>query len=357
MANSSPNNKHAHNVNVDDFRCKILKWYDKNQRVLPWRSVGKKKPNPYHVWLSEIMLQQTTVATVGPYFEKFSKRWPTVHDLAVADKEDVMHEWAGLGYYARARNLYKCAQVISVELNGIFPDTQQELEKLPGIGGYTSAAVRAIAFNKPANVVDGNIERVMARIYAVTEPVPDSKPQLKKLAGGLADDKEDRPGDYAQALMDLGAGICTPKSPKCMLCPVMDICEAKKQGIAETLPARKTKKPKPQKHGAVYWITNDRNEVCFIRRDETEMLGGMLGLPTSEWVITETKVKPEKGFKPLGQFITHSFTHFDLRLDIYTKNLKNGIKLPQNNPIWLSALELDSLGLPTLFKKVVKFMK
>ncbi len=353
MANSTK----LHNVNIDDFRNRILKWYDTHQRVLPWRNVGKKKANPYYVWLSEIMLQQTTVVTVGPYFDKFIKRWPTVHDLAAAEQDDVMHEWAGLGYYARARNLHKCAKVVSGELNGVFPAAQEDLEKLPGIGGYTSAAIRAIAFQKPANVVDGNIERVMARIYAVKEPVPNSKPHLKKLAGGLADGRKDRPGDYAQALMDLGSGICTPKPPKCMLCPVRDLCAGKAQDIAASLPVRKAKKPKPQKHGAVYWITNDKNEICFVRRDEKEMLGGMLGLPTSEWVLTDTDIQPEKGYKPLGQFITHSFTHFDLKLEIYTKKLRKGGRLSQSSPVWVPTTDLGALGLPTLFKKVVKLAK
>lgn len=347
----------GHNVNIDDFRRKVLKWYDKHRRHLPWRVSGKQKPNPYYVWLSEIMLQQTTVVTVGPYFQKFIDKWPTVHALAAASRDDVMHEWAGLGYYARARNLHKCAQIVSNDLKGIFPQTQEELEKLPGIGGYTSAAVRAIAFNEPANVVDGNIERVMARVYAIKDPLPNSKPQLKDMAAGLTKSRDDRPGDYAQALMDLGAGICTPKSPKCISCPVHEFCAAYKKGIVKELPIRKSKKSKPQKRGHVYWIINESNDICFVRRNENEMLGGMLGLPTSKWIDAEKKMTSKKGFKPFGQFISHSFTHFDLKLDIYTKSLKSGATLPENNPIWVSSSELGSLGLPTLFKKVVKLMK
>jgi A/G-specific adenine glycosylase len=236
MAVSPKQNK----IDIDVFRKKILSWYNKHQRALPWRTSSKDKkkgikPNPYHVWLSEIMLQQTTVVTVGPYFEKFIQKWPTIHDLAKAERDEVMHEWAGLGYYARARNLHKCAQTVSVELGGEFPEEQSELEKLSGIGGYTSAAIAAIAFDKPANVVDGNIERVMSRIYAIKEPLPDSKVRLKELAAGLSDERKDHPGDYAQALMDLGATICTPKSPKCMLCPVNDLCEARKLGIESDL--------------------------------------------------------------------------------------------------------------------------
>lgn len=356
MTASSKQNK----IDIDVFRKKILSWYDKHQRSLPWRAIsnGKKtqKPNPYYVWLSEIMLQQTTVVTVGPYFQKFIDRWPTVHDLAAADREDVMHEWAGLGYYARARNLHKCAITVSQELNGKFPDSQAELEKLSGIGGYTSAAVRTIAFNKSANVVDGNIERVMARLHAITQPMPDSKVKLKSLAADLSEGREDRPGDYAQALMDLGATICTPKSPKCMLCPVVDMCAAKELGIQADLPAKKAKKAKPQKQGHVYWITNDNDAVLFVRRDEKEMLGGMLGLPTSEWLKGKAP-KALKGFKPFNQHIAHSFTHFDLQLHIQTGNHKNISDLPENNPIWVKQSKLKELGLPTLFSKVVKLMK
>lgn len=359
MAVSKDQNKNK-KLEINSFRKKILSWYDKHQRHLPWRAVsnGKvtQKPNPYFVWLSEIMLQQTTVITVGPYFQKFTSKWPTVHDLAVAEKEDVMHEWAGLGYYARARNLHKCAQTVSQELDGKFPEDQADLEKLSGIGGYTSAAIRAIAFNKPANVVDGNIERVMSRLYAVTEPLPTSKNKLKELAAGLADDRKDRPGDYAQALMDLGATICTPKSPKCMLCPVIEVCAARAKGIEADLPAKNPKKAKPQKQGFVYWITNNKGELMFERRSETQMLGGMLGLPTSEW-LENNAAKPLKGTKNTKLAVRHSFTHFDLILDIHTAPHEKTKFLPENDPIWVSLSKLGSLGLPTLFSKAVKLMK
>jgi len=227
-----------------------------------------------------------------------------------------------------------------------------------GIGGYTSAAVRAIAFNKPANVVDGNIERVMARIHAVIEPMPDSKPTLKALAGSLSDDRKDRPGDYAQALMDLGATICTPTSPKCVLCPVKNMCEAKKLGIAETLPAKKPKKAKPQKHGRVYWLQNNKKEVLFVRRGEKEMLGGMLGLPTTQWVQDKKALKSlMKGAKKTNNVAKHSFTHFDLTLDIYSVQHKKGIFPSENNHVWVALSNVGNLGLPTLFSKVVKLMK
>ena len=356
MAGSDKTNNHR-NVPINNFRKKILGWYDKHRRAMPWRALKGHKPDPYHVWLSEIMLQQTTVITVGPYFQKFIERWPTVYDLAKAEREDVMHEWAGLGYYARARNLHKCAQIVSDEFGGFFPDDQEALKKLPGIGDYTSAAITAIAFDKPANVVDGNIERIMARIYAVTEPMPDSKKTLKELAASLADGRADRPGDYAQALMDLGATICTPTSPKCGMCPVTTMCAAKELGIAETLPAKKPKSAKLQKHGHVYWISNDNDEVLFVRRDEKEMLGGMLGLPTTEWVKTSEKPKTLKGYKKTKLAVLHSFTHFDLKLDIYTSQHENVTIPPEKDPIWVSSSKIEELGLPTLFSKVVKLMK
>ncbi len=354
MANKTTN----HNINVDKFRKAILNWYDKHQRTLPWRALSNQTPNPYHVWLSEIMLQQTTVPTVGPYFEKFLNKWPTIHDLANAHQDEVTHEWAGLGYYARARNLHKCAITVSNELGGEFPQEQVELEKLSGIGGYTSAAIRAIAFNKPANVVDGNIERIMSRIFAITEPMPDSKKDLHNMAGLLADDRKDRPGDYAQALMDIGSSICIPKNPRCALCPVTDFCEAKKLGIAGELPKKKPKKVKPEKMGHVYWLTNDKQEVAFVRRDEKEMLGGMLGLPTSEWVLTSDEaIIPLTHAQDSKQHISHSFTHFNLRLDIYIAHAQEGIIKALDNVKWVSRSELSEIGIPTLFKKVVKLMK
>ncbi len=360
MTASAKTNK-VNDAFINSFRKKMLGWYDKHQRAMPWRATNKKDKNPYYTWLSEIMLQQTTVVTVGPYFEKFIAKWPTVHDLAKAERDDVMHEWAGLGYYARARNLHKCAQIVSEELNGVFPQDQKELEKLPGIGGYTSAAIRAIAFDKPANVVDGNIERVMSRIFAVTEPMPDSKKHLKELAGSLTKDRKDRSGDYAQALMDLGATICTPTSPKCALCPVIALCDAKKQGIEAELPKKQPKKAKPHKYGHVFWVENTKNEVLFIRRDEKEMLGGMLGLPTSTWEVDKkTLNKLPKAINQKRQ-VKHSFTHFDLTLDIFTVNFDtlkaSGMILPLNNHVWLSRYTVDDVGLPTLFKKAVKLMQ
>lgn len=342
--------------NVEGFRKSLLKWYDAHRRVLPWRALPGHTPEPYHVWLSEIMLQQTTVPAVIPYFGKFLSKWPAVGDLANAAPQDVMENWAGLGYYARARNLHKCAKYIAEELAGAFPDTQDNLKKLPGVGDYTSAAITAIAFNKPANVVDGNVERVMARIFAVTEPVPDSKPHLKALAGVMAQGETKRPGDYAQALMDLGATICTPSSPKCLLCPVSSYCDAYAQGIAPDLPARKAKPAKPQKHGYVYWITGPDGRILFERRGEKGMLGGTVGLPTSAWVERAmerthlTFPKPQQ--TPV--VIRHGFTHFDLELHGFAVILKDKITPNEGDYFWITRQEALKLGIPTLFKKALK---
>ena len=229
--------------NSYDLSAALLAWYDRHRRAMPWRALPGQTPDPYAVWLSEIMLQQTTVATVSPYFKRFLARWPTVADLAAADLDDVLHAWAGLGYYARARNLHKCAAAVATKHGGIFPDTEADLLKLPGIGPYTAAAVAAIAFGHKATVVDGNVERVMARLFAVTDPLPGSKARLKALAESLTPDE--RCGDYAQATMDLGATICSPTNPACGICPWRDGCDGQKQGIAVELPKKSPKRNAP----------------------------------------------------------------------------------------------------------------
>lgn len=338
-------------TDINNFRKKILSWYDKNQRVMPWRATKGQIPNPYHVWLSEIMLQQTTVATVGSYFIKFIDRWPTIFDLANANRDDVMHEWAGLGYYARARNLHKCAQTVAKKYNGKFPQNEKLLQELPGIGPYSSASIRAIAFDKESNVVDGNIERIFARLYAINAPLQDAKKNLKELAGVITAKQEKRPGDYAQALMDIGATICTPKSPKCLICPISAYCQAKAENIQEELPTKKKKQPKPQKTGEVYWIKNEEGAVLFEKRGEKEMLGGMIGLPTSEWKKSKFLKKQE------NTSIYHSFTHFDLKLTIVEQKHQKGLKMSEKDHFWVPYSEIEGLGVPTLFKKVVKLMK
>lgn len=348
----------AADKNVEGFRQDLLRWYDKHRRDLPWRAQPGRTPNPYHVWLSEIMLQQTTVPAVIPYFQKFTAKWPGVENLAAAPADEVMQDWAGLGYYARARNLHKCAKFIVSAYGGVFPETADELKKLPGIGDYTSAAITAIAFGRPANVVDGNVERVMARIYAVKEPVPDSKPHLKSLAAVTAKGENARPGDYAQALMDLGATICTPSSPKCMICPVREHCSARAVGIEASLPARKAKGEKPQRHGYIYWIADGRGNVLFERRGEKGLLAGTIGLPTSAWVdraIEKTHLPLSvEAWQVTGVKILHSFTHFDLELTGITAQAPPGKMAGNGDFFWVPARDSAKLGVPTLFRKALK---
>lgn len=334
-----------------EFRGRMLEWYDRSGRELPWRYKNAQKADPYRVWLSEIMLQQTTVTAVKPYFLKFLDRWPDVRALADAPREEIMKEWAGLGYYSRARNLHACARVVAHDLKGIFPSEQAELKKLPGIGDYTSAAIRAIAFNQNAAVVDGNIERIAARIFVITEPLPASKNLLKEKAADFFEGFTDRPGDLAQALMDLGATICTPKSPKCMICPVSGFCEAYKRGIAESLPVRIKDKNKPKKFGHVYWVTNKRGDVLLHRRPEKGLLAGMTGLPTSGWETALPDHLPWGSVEPSQMpSVFHSFTHFDLELVLSRASAQ---KAPAGY-FWVKPEDLKDFGFPTVFNKAVK---
>ncbi|PCJ99689.1 MAG: A/G-specific adenine glycosylase [Zetaproteobacteria bacterium] len=342
------------------FRKKILDWYDVHRRVLPWRALKGEKPDPYRVWLSEIMLQQTTVQAVIPYFLKFTEKWPDVHSLAHADNDDVMGNWAGLGYYARARNLHKCAEIISSEYNGIFPTDLCELKRLPGIGDYTSAAIASIAFDQPAIVVDGNVERVMARLHACEVALPKGKKNLKAYATTYADGFDQRTGDYAQALMDLGATICTPKSPACFSCPLNDVCMGYSAGNPERYPLRSLKKKRPERHGFVYFITNPEGDILIHKRPEKGLLGGMYGLPTSEWVGRETNLQhinflnEKMELHVMNANITHVFTHFHLTLTLYSYAFYKDLKVPIGYE-WMNADRLDRLGLPTVFKKAQKF--
>ena len=342
------------------FRQKMLDWYVKHRRVLPWRALPNEVADPYRVWLSEIMLQQTTVQAVVPYFLKFTEKWPNVHALAKADNDEVMSNWAGLGYYARARNLHKCAKFVSEELNGAFPSEQAELLKLAGIGDYTSAAIRSIAFDKPACVVDGNVERVMARYHAVKTPVPAGKKELKVLANIYSDGFKNSPSDYAQSLMDLGATICTPKSPACSLCPLNEKCTAYAEGQGDRYPIRSQKKARPHKHGYVYWIENEAEEVLIEKRPDKGLLGGMYGLPTSDWLENQTDIKHLAPFDTMlltstNHHIEHVFTHFSLQLSLFTsKTVAHNFKTKEQ-AIWLNKSEVKDIGLPTLFKKALAF--
>ncbi len=299
----------------------LLGWYDGAARSMPWR-VGPAdrasgvRPDPYHVWLSEVMLQQTTVAAVRGYFTAFVARWPRVEDLAAADDADVMAAWAGLGYYARARNLLKCARAVVRDHGGRFPETEAGLLALPGIGPYTAAAIAAIANDAPATVLDGNVERVMARLHAVEAPLPGAKEQLRGLAAALTPTA--RPGDYAQAVMDLGATICTPRAPACGICPWLPACRARRLGIAEILPRKVAKPAKPVRYGIAYLALRSDGAVLAERRPDRGLLGGMLGLPGGDWTEAEPARRPPfpAAWRDLGVEARHTFTHFHLRLAV-----------------------------------------
>jgi A/G-specific adenine glycosylase len=312
-------------IHREVLRRALLAWYDRQARDLAWRvgpadRRGGVRSDPYRVWLSEVMLQQTTVPHATPYFLSFTQRWPTVLDLAAVEDGDLMAAWAGLGYYARARNLLACARAVAGDHGGVFPDTEEGLRALPGVGAYTAAAVAAIAFDREANVVDGNVERVMARLFAVETPVPDAKPELKGLAAGLV--AAERPGDWAQALMDLGATVCRPKSPLCELCPISEWCEGLKTGAPETYPRKTKKADRPRRYGVAYLLTRS-DEVALVRRPPKGLLGGMLGLPSSDWRGVPWSddeaiaAAPTPGDWRDRGAIEHVFTHFSLTLRVF----------------------------------------
>jgi A/G-specific adenine glycosylase len=335
-------------------RGPILAWYDGSARALPWRISPAARaagvaPDPYRVWLSEIMLQQTTVPHATPYFLDFARRWPTVRDLAAAPEADVMAAWAGLGYYARARNLVACARFVAERLGGVFPQTEAGLRELPGVGPYTAAAIAAIAFDAPANVVDGNVERVVARLFAVETPLPAAKPELKDRAATLV--AENRPGDWAQALMDLGATICTPRAPLCDRCPVAAACLALAGGAPATYPRRDARAERPQRHGVAYVLTSGRG-VALVRRPAKGLLGGMLGLPTSEWRAQPfsdaealAAAPSPAAWRDHGE-IRHVFTHFALALRIF----RAAGDWP--DAIWTPEAELGAM--PSVFLKAAR---
>ena len=316
----------------DNISVMLLEWYDVNAREMPWRVSPQDRaagqlPDPYAIWMSEIMLQQTTVATVKEYFRRFIARWPTVRDLAAAQDADVMAEWAGLGYYARARNLLKCARAVVDEYDGVFPADHAALLKLPGIGPYTAAAVSSIAFDLPHAVLDGNVERVMARLYDEHTPLPEAKPQL--MIHAQTHTPAERPGDYAQAVMDLGATICTPKSPACGICPVREPCTAHAKGTMAELPKKTPKKAKPVRHGTVYLGRRSDGAWLLETRPEKGLLGGMLGWPGSEWVDVslphpESTPPVQSEWEEVDGEVRHTFTHFHLILRVMTAELPQG---------------------------------
>lgn len=337
-----------------DLSGELLNWYDQHARSMPWRVSPQDRaagvmPDPYRIWMSEVMLQQTTVAAVTEYFQRFTRRWPTVMDLAAAEDADVMGEWAGLGYYARARNLLKCARVVADDLGGRFPDTYEALQKLPGVGPYTAAAIASIAFDQSETVLDGNVERVMARLYDIHEPLPGSKPLLKSHAAALTPDQ--RPGDYAQAVMDLGATICTPKSPACGICPWRSPCAARDQGSAPELPKKTPKKPKPTRYGIAYLARSAEGAWLLERRPDKGLLGGMLGWPGSDWAEVPKPCPPFAAeWQDLGSEVRHTFTHFHLILRIQVAELPAGYN-PKEGEEVLARHAFKPSDLPTVMRK------
>ncbi len=332
--------------NKSDIRAALLAWYDERARTLPWRAPpgAAERTDPYRVWLSEVMLQQTTVPHATPYFESFTARWPTVGDLAAVADADLMAAWAGLGYYARARNLLACARAVAGDHGGVFPDTEAALLALPGVGAYTAAAVAAIAFDREANVVDGNVERVMARLFAVETPVPAARPELRAQAGSLVD--AHRPGDWAQALMDLGATVCRPKSPSCLICPINAWCAGYRTGAPDRYPLKTKKADRPHRHGFVWVLRDGADRVALVQRPDKGLLGGMLGLPTSDWSAAPAETPPVAADWTDAGAIEHVFTHFSLTLSV---------RVAEGTGDFVWTPEAEALkALPTVFRKALE---
>ena len=341
----------------------LLAWYDRHRRRLPWRALPGEVANPYRVWLSEIMLQQTTVKTVAPYYFKFLQRWPTVVSLADAPLEEVLKSWAGLGYYARARNLHACAKAVVARHGSRFPSDEATLRTLPGIGTYTAAAIAAIAFDRPHVPVDGNVERVIARLFAVDEALPAAKPAIQQLAQSLLPQR--RSGDFAQALMDLGATICTPKNPACALCPLCAPCLSRARGEPEVFPIKAAKEKGRLRRGAAFVVVRADGAVLLRTRAPTGLLGGMTEVPTSEWLHDfdeETALdsapvfscisKNKHSWHRLSGVVSHVFTHFPLELVVYRAELATGTAAPDNTR-WAPAEELADEAFPTVMRKVL----
>ena len=331
---------------------KLLAHYDAHARTLPWRSPpGAPPPDPYRVWLSEIMLQQTTVAAAAPYFRRFTERWPTVEALAAAEDADLMAAWAGLGYYARARNLLATARAVTGKG---FPDSEAELLKLPGIGGYTAAAIAAIAFGRRAVVVDANVERVVARLFAIRQPLPAAKPAIRAATDSITPD--DRAGDFAQAMMDLGATICTVRAAACLACPIREDCAGHASGDPTTYPVKAAKKARPVRHGTIFWLTRG-DDVLLVRRPDKGLLGGMRALPTGPWTDTPPSLADapvHADWRPIEPTVTHVFTHFELRLALVTALSEKHCNM-QPGWEWWPQDRIAEAGLPTVFAKAAKF--
>ncbi|WP_324743490.1 A/G-specific adenine glycosylase [Tsuneonella sp. CC-YZS046] len=336
----------------DEIASSLLGWYGNHARVLPWRSPpGQEPPEPYRVWLSEVMLQQTTVAAVIPYFERFTARWPDVEALAAAPEEEIMAAWAGLGYYARARNMVACAKAVA-EL-GEFPRTEEELRELPGLGAYTAAAVAAIAFGRRAVVVDANVERVVARLFAIDEPLPGARKAIRARTEEIT--PRQRAGDFAQAMMDLGATICTPREPHCLICPLSMQCVARLAGDPARYPVKLPKKARPERRGRAFWIERD-GAVWLVRRAGEGMLGGMRALPDDGWSARAdgSGGSPLEGQWETGGVVQHGFTHFGLRMELALYRGRDWAALGRSAGEWWPLGRLDEAGLPTLFAKAAR---
>jgi len=336
-----------------DAATALLAWYDVHHRDLPWRAPpGAPAPDPYRVWLSEVMLQQTTVAAVRAAFLRFTTRWPTVADLAAADDADLMAAWAGLGYYARARNLLACARTVMTDHGGRFPDTEDGLRALPGVGAYTAAAIAAIAFGRRAVVVDANVERVVSRLFAIETPLPASRPAIRTATDSIT--PATRAGDFAQAMMDLGSGICTVRTPACILCPLRPHCAAVRTADPARFPLKAANAVRPERHGTLWWIERD-GAVLLVRRPPKGLLGGMRAVPTGAWTDAPTSETPpvQADWHPVPGTVTHVFTHFRLTLTVFRTTLERDIAADLDGTWWpLDGLE--TAGLPSLFAKAAK---
>ncbi len=343
---------------ASEFSRDLLKWYGANARTMPWRvspseHAEGERADPYRVWLSEVMLQQTQVVTVKNYFLKFTRLWPTVHDLAAADLEDVLKAWAGLGYYSRARNLKKCADLVVLNHNGRFPETYEGLKALPGIGDYTAAAIASIAFDQAVPVVDGNVERVFARYHRINDTFPGAKPRVRELVKKVLSQK--KPGEFAQATMDLGATICTPKNPVCSLCPINSECAGFANGDQITYPRKGPKKTKPTRKGAAFIIMNASGEVFLCKRPEKGLLAGMTQVPTTDWTASKNgatgldAVPVKAKWNQIG-VAKHTFTHFHLELEVW---IATGIDKVVEDGWWCARHALEDEALPNVMRKVI----
>jgi A/G-specific adenine glycosylase len=354
VAVQSPSRKKALRPEAAD----LLAWYDRHARALPWRSRPGQLADPYRVWLSEIMLQQTTVKAVAPYYARFLSQWPTVGALAAADLEDVLRAWAGLGYYARARNLHACAKVVVERHGAVFPNDIDALRALPGIGDYTAAAVAAIAFDRPAVPVDGNVERVVARLFAIEEELPAAKPEIKRLAASMLSQR--RAGDFAQAMMDLGATICSPKRPACALCPWNGGCRANARGDQETFPRKAPKREGKLRRGAAFVALRGDATVLLRKRPEKGLLGGMTEVPGSEWthdfdIDRASRRAPRIArarWRRVPGLVRHVFTHFPLELAVFVARVPRATKAPRNAR-WVRLADTSGEALPNVMRKVL----